>query len=266
MTEEAASTPQVGILFALAEEAAPFLRRVRLSDTERVRERGVYPAVFPPKTTTDVPIRLSVGISGTGRRQAAGVAADLLDDPASCPRILVVCGFAGGLAASVGAGDLVLATSVLHSADSGLQTETPDPTLTALAQTLVLPGVALHSGPLLTQDRIVTTAREKRAIAHSSEALALDMETLGAVGVARDRGVPWLAVRAVSDSVNDDFPLDFNQIADANGDVDRGRVVRAALLRPQSIPGLIRLGRRSALAAKNLTLFLEALLRVLPKE
>jgi nucleoside phosphorylase len=181
------------------------------------------------------------------------------------PRCLIVCGFAGGLAPAAEAGDLVLATSVLHSTGGDSPAPTPDPDLLALATSLAIPGVAIRSGPLLTYDRIVTTSVEKRGLAQASGALAVDMETLGAIGVAQDRGVPWLAVRAVSDSVDDDFPLDFNLIADANGDVDRGRVVRAALAHPRSIPGLIRLGRRSALAAGNLAAFLESLLRQLPK-
>jgi adenosylhomocysteine nucleosidase len=90
------------------------------------------------------------------------------------------------------------------------------------------------------------------------------METWGAVQVAQKHGVPWLAVRAITDSVEADFPFDFNALADADGNVDRGRVILATIARPWKIPALLRLGARSSLAARNLATFLESFLEQIP--
>ena len=60
------------------------------------------------------------------------------------------------------------------------------------------------------------------------------------------------------------MPLDFNALADANGNVDKKRVIAATLTHPWKIPALIRLGARSSLAAKNLAAFLDAYLQALP--
>ena len=59
------------------------------------------------------------------------------------------------------------------------------------------------------------------------------------------------------------MPLDFNAFADSDGNVDKKRVILTTLTHPWKIPGLIRLGARSSLAAKNLAAFLEAYLTTL---
>ena len=65
--------------------------------------------------------------------------------------------------------------------------------------------------------------------------------------------------------LNEDLPFDFNALADAEGNVHRGRIVTKALLNPWKIPALIQLGQRSSLAARNLADFLQAFLDRLPE-
>lgn len=126
-------------------------------------------------------------------------------------------------------------------------------------------GVPVRRGTLLTIDRILTHSDAKRALALRTQAIAVDMETAGAVQAAEAVGVPWLAVRAITDGVADDMPFDFNALADADGNVDPRRVIRAALCRPWKIPALLRLGTNSWRAARNLAVFVEALLRQIPE-
>jgi adenosylhomocysteine nucleosidase len=87
------------------------------------------------------------------------------------------------------------------------------------------------------------------------------METAGAAQIAEERGVPWLALRAVTDGIADALPFDFDAYTDAEGNVNRNQIVLAALTRPWKIPALIQLGGRSARAARNLATFLETLLQ-----
>ena len=123
----------------------------------------------------------------------------------------------------------------------------------------------LHTGTLVTADKVLVTSAEKRRLKEETGAVAVDMETAGAALAAAERGIPWMAIRAVTDGPNDTLPLDFNALADAEGDVDRKRILRATLTHPWKIPALIRLGQRSTLAARNLAIFLETFLKSLPE-
>ena len=72
------------------------------------------------------------------------------------------------------------------------------------------------------------------------------------IGRDRQRALPCATVRAISDTANDDLPLDFNQLVDERQRLSALRLAGAILRRPWAIPGLMRLGRHSGLAARNL--------------
>jgi adenosylhomocysteine nucleosidase len=250
MLDDAVTQPSVCILFALPEEAAPLRRR---------------------QTGTS---SVHIVCSGTGSRSAAAQAVQTLDSLPHPPTYLLICGFAGGLSASAVPGSLVLADIVADSIDGGQPERQSHPLvyradsrLLAIAESVRLSGITLQRGTLLTGSLILTRATQKEALAQrlTPRPLAVDMETLGAARVAQERGVPWLAVRAITDGLYDDMPLDFNRLADAEGNVSRVRVVQTMLVRPWTIPAVLRLGARSGRAARNLAAFIEAFLERLPE-
>ena len=204
---------------------------------------------------------------GVGRENAYSNTSLLLESSNPVSGVIVV-GFAGGLSTSVRPGGVVVADAVL---DVGArQQHRPDTGLLNAAAQVAVPSVQVSCGLLATADRTLVRAAEKRELARQTGAIAVDMESAGAIAAATRYGVPWLAVRVITDGVDDDLPFDFNApqfkaSADPNGGVDRGRIVASALLQPWKIPALIRLGSRSSLAAKNLALFLHALLSELPE-
>jgi adenosylhomocysteine nucleosidase len=180
----------------------------------------------------------------------------LIQNPST--RAIVVVGYAGGLSRSVEPGSLIIAESVSNAGSEHLYT--PDPALLAAASEVWPPGFRAKIGALVTADRVLVRASEKELIARSTNALAVDMESAGAAAVATEYGVPWLAVRVITDGVNDDLPLDFNALANPDGSVNRGRIVAETLLHPWKIPALVRLGSRSSLASRRLAEFLILLL------
>ncbi|MCW3096697.1 MAG: Nucleoside phosphorylase [Chthonomonadaceae bacterium] len=234
MSGAASSRPRICVLFALLEEAAPFLRRL---------------AVVP-----ELRSRCEVRVSGVGTVKAARETTKLLAEAGPIAG-LIVCGYGGGLTEQITPGSLIVAERVLHviGEPSGVpKVYIPNSRMRELAEG--------PCGDLVTFPKVLTTLEEKRAVHLWTKAQMVDMETAGAVAVAEQAGVPWLAVRVATDSVDEPLPFDFNALADAEGNVDRGRVVVAALTHPWKIPALIRLGSRSAQAAKNLTRFLETYL------
>lgn len=238
MSGAASSSPRVCVLFALPEEAAPFLRR-----------QAAVPALQQC---------CRVVVSGVGAAKAGEETEKLVFEG----RIshLIVCGFGGGLTEAVPPGGLVVAERVLDATGAARYASVaylPDSRMLARAEG--------PCGALVTASRVLTTAEEKRTLHTRTGAQMVDMETAGAVRVAQQAGLPWLAVRAATDPVDESLPLDFNALADSEGNVDRGRVIAATLSRPWKIPALIRLGSRSALAAKKLAHFLENYLQQWPE-
>jgi nucleoside phosphorylase len=111
------------------------------------------------------------------------------------------------------------------------------------------------SGRVVTQDRVASSAAEKAELA-SSGAMAVDMESAAIAAHASRAGLPFAFIKVVSDRVDEDLVLDFNQMRDAEGRIARGKISMYALTHPQKVPGLLKLKQRAENAAKVLGEFL----------
>ena len=83
------------------------------------------------------------------------------------------------------------------------------------------------------------------------------------VALAREKDLPGVAVRAVSDTVDEDLPLDFNEFVGASGEPERMKIFLHGLTRPAVFGKLIQLQKTAQEVGANMTLFLELLLREL---
>jgi len=166
-------------------------------------------------------------------------------------RVVLSIGFAGALSAALRVGDLVVAKSV-HGSNAQ-----PDHELLAAASKVQL-DTPLGLGTALTSDVILWLATEKRALASSLDANAIafvDMESTAIASVCARRSVPFLITRSITDLLEEDLPLDFNQCRDRNGRVSPAKVMKAALLKPGSFSGLLELRKRSKLCAERMAEF-----------
>jgi adenosylhomocysteine nucleosidase len=77
------------------------------------------------------------------------------------------------------------------------------------------------------------------------------MESCGAARAASEAGVPFLAVRAVSDTVEEDLPLDFNLFMKEGG-MDWARFIPFMVTHLGILPKLLNLGRNTGVASRNL--------------
>ena len=158
---------------------------------------------------------------------AAATTATVLIERFAVDRI-VFTGVAGGLAAGVAVGDIVVADSFLqHDLDAspifpkyqvplyGVDRFPADIKLGArLAQAarIALPEVRVHRGLVLSGDRFVSTTAESRALQQALPlALAVEMEGAAIAQVCHDYGVPFAAVRTVSDRADDEAHVDFTR-------------------------------------------------------
>jgi adenosylhomocysteine nucleosidase len=180
--------------------------------------------------------------NGAGRRRAAA-AVEAAVAVGFEPEAIASIGFCGALATELDVAEVVVATAVAEG------TET--------YQTTPLCGNAhFATGGLTTVDHVVRTAEEKRVLG-ATGAKVVDMEAAGVAETARRRGVPLLAVKAVTDLAGETLENDFQRVLRPDGHFDTIGVLRLGLEKPLTrIPELVRLGWRCARAAHALGVFL----------
>jgi len=144
---------------------------------------------------------------------------------------IVFTGVAGGLAPGVNRGDVVIAEAFLqHDLDASPlfpRYEVPlydtdrfatDPQLTqqlAAAVRTALHGAHLHRGLVVSGDRFIASAADSLALQQALPgALAVEMEGAAFAQVCRDYGVPFAAVRTISDRADDAAHGDFLSFID----------------------------------------------------
>jgi nucleoside phosphorylase len=111
------------------------------------------------------------------------------------------------------------------------------------------------TGKLLSMDRVVCTAAEKAEL--STNADAVEMEAAAVADRAKRYHVPFYAVRVVTDTRGESFPLDFNAARSSDGRFSRAKIVAAAFRKPGTVfPELIKLNTRTKLASQALGDFL----------
>lgn len=176
---------------------------------------------------------------------AAATTATVLIERFGVTRI-VFTGVAGGLAPGVNVGDIVVAGSFLHhDLDAspifpryevplyGVSRFATDAVLSdtlARAAQAALPGVPLHRGLVVSGDRFVSTTSEARALqAALPDALAVEMEGAAIAQVCQDYGVPFAAVRTVSDRADDAAHGDFTRFVEEVASRHSAAIVGALL-------------------------------------
>ena len=207
------------ILSALAEEQQGLLER--LHAPQRVARAG---REFWIGDLHGQPVVLA--LARIGKVAAATTATTLIE--AFGARRLVFTGVAGGIAQGVQVGDVVVASEfVQHDMDAsplfpryqvpfyGRARFACDQNLSALlAGAVRAGGYALHQGLIASGDRFVSAAEEARQLhAALSEAghapLAVEMEGAAVAQVCHDYGVPFAAMRTISDRADDTAHVDF---------------------------------------------------------
>lgn len=232
------------ILSALAEEQQGLLAQLQDPQLQRIASRDFWSGRLHGQ-----PVVLA--LSRIGKVSASLTAAALISH-FDVGRILFT-GVAGGLAPGVMVGDVVVAHEFIqHDLDAsplfpcyevplyGRARFACDASLTALLQAAVAealqasPGSRAHTGLIASGDRFVSSQTESSALqaglrSAGHEALAVEMEGAAVAQVCADYGVPFAAVRTISDRADDlahqDFPIFVRDVASLYAE----RIVRAFL-------------------------------------
>jgi adenosylhomocysteine nucleosidase len=241
--------PQLALIFALPEEARGLFKD---GDWQRVASSASIATYLGSVDGVDTVLV----VSGMGRANAEAATREVIERYQ--PEAIISLGFAGGLTTGGSVGDLVVAETLMPIEGTRLTGE-PIASSIILVQTSrhALDGRSIPSraGLCLTTSHIAANPEDKALLGQAIGALAVEMESYWIGQVCRENNVPFLAVRAIIDTVDHQLPKYVVHYAHKMGGQSRWRQVLPVLLRPWWIPGLLRLAAASATARKSLTAF-----------
>jgi adenosylhomocysteine nucleosidase len=179
------------------------------------------------------------------------------------PSAMVAVGYAGGTQPRLKAGTLAIGERVAELRDAlGSHAPADSPELTSDRALLGLAHssaqaakIPVAAGLVGSTPDIVASARRKAALGGATGALCIDLETWHLARAATDANIPFLAVRAVVDTVDDDLPGFVERMAPGPRPPAAVPALRYALVRPSSVRGIIRTGIAAGRARRALAEF-----------
>lgn len=246
---------RVAVFAASGRELAP-VRESLGTVAHRQRALGKYEV----RRRGDVEVYLSK--TGMGPDAAAAAVRSMLLDVAL--DAVVSTGYAGALGPA-GIGEVICGTDVCDwTRASDRSVFRADPALLAMARDAVQEtGLAWSEGPVATVDRVLCRADDKRALADASGAIAVDMESAAIARVAASQKAPFLLVRAVSDRLDEDLPMDFNLWLTPG---ERLRAVAHVARRPSILGALFQMKRQADQGSQSLACFFHVWWRMLGRD
>jgi hypothetical protein len=167
-------------------------------------------------------------------------------------RRLVSWGFAGGLDPEARAGLILLPERILGGEGEWLPAD-PDFRSSLLE---VRGSPSLDCENLLTVDRVITDAAEKALLRKRFPAILVDLEAFSVAEVARERGIPFVAVKAPLDGVAQSLPQALVRTLDPWGRLMVGRLpLCMARMRKADYSGVLQLWKNDRLAHRALRHF-----------
>lgn len=175
-----------------------------------------------------------VVVTGMGAASAERHAAEAIADGATAA---ISTGFCGALDPGLALGDVVVPAQVMDAA-----TGETFPCDRALAI-----GAGTPAGTLVTTARVVTDPAARAAL----DGVAVDMESAGIARACARAGVPFAAIRAVTDRAGDVLPH-MDGVLDDHGHVHGLAMARRLAAHPREITAWARLARGAGAARRGL--------------
>jgi len=182
--------------------------------------------------------RVRVHLTGVGVERACTAVEGILKH--STPSLVILAGFGGALTPASGIGDVIVAADV--SDETGK----------------IWPSHGTGLGRVLTVDRMIASIEEKLALGRRFQATVCDMESTAVAAVCAAKSIPFVAVRAISDTATRALPAILSDLI-VDGQVSPRKAAIALLKQPWRAVEFYRLARDTRHAAKMLAHALKAI-------
>ena len=216
---------RVAIVAALEPEVRPLIKRWRINNREYDGRNFKFFANGPA-------VLVCGGIGSEAARRACEAVIKLYQ-----PRLVISAGFAGALDPELKVGRMLTPRLVIDAND-GSRTE-----------------VGSGNGVLVSFNA-VADAKQKLKLGKAHRADAVDMEAAAVARGADAHGIPFVAVKAISDEMGFEIPA-LDKFIASDGQFQAGRFVLFAALRPWLWPGVTRLRANTRKASSALSQALE---------
>ncbi len=230
---------KLGIVFALDEETKGLRRVLGQSRATAIKGRCA-------DTWHMSGMNIAVSVSGVGREKSEAAVEAMISAGADW---IISAGFAAGVDERADVGDIIIARRVLLADVPNAEPISCSEFIARAAPPASSMGYAIYHGDLATTDSIITSASDKEAIHRATGAIALDMESYAAAAVCQKRGVPFAAIRSISDTSKQNLPYGIEKLAGMNAITDRAIFVAS---RPSLWDPLLNLRRQAQAASHNL--------------
>lgn len=234
-------------IFAVEAEFAPW-RKLRHFETVELGSVTLHRTEIGPATVDFI----VTGMGPENARRVSNVAMAAKHD------FCIASGFAGALQSNYRVGDVLVARAVQQHGNSAT---------IECSRRLYESGIEHGAVPvnmLLTTDKLVSTADEKKQLGLFAD--VVDMESFAVLSSAQEHDLPAIAIRVITDQVDEDMPADIEKTVDPKGRVRLGAVASYVSRHPLQLPAMIRLGRKSRMAAEALAQYLETYIKKLSSE
>jgi adenosylhomocysteine nucleosidase len=231
----------VGIVVALSREIGYFL-----DGCDRVRKYSGGNFTFRGGKFGD--IRVATVEAGMGAGKATRATQALID--AHTPPWVLSCGYSGALRDGIGVGDIVIANSIVDAHGNSIDVDVNMSTEGTKR---------LYVGRFVNADEIIRHVAVKKQLAEQYDAIAVDLESLAVGKVCQEAGIPFMAVRVISDDTSADLPAEIVSILNDSGSYRVGATMGAIWKRFGSIKDMWRLREQTNVAAQRLAKFLQGI-------
>jgi adenosylhomocysteine nucleosidase len=239
------------ITFAIENEFAPW------------RDKRGFRPVSPDPTQIAAPeayaaeiagAQITVVLTGAGPRPAAAAISLALQPGPDTMDFCISSGLAGALKPGYRIGQVLTAREIrcgdIEQADPGALMQSSEALYSFAGECGATPVTRFH-----TAGRVIGKAIEKKHLGETAD--AVEMESFVILSEASRRGVPAIAVRAISDLADEDLPFDMTGVFTEEGRISMPLVLAQVAKHPQSISAVMKLGQSAKTAATELAAFLD---------
>lgn len=252
----------LGILGALKTETSSVRRQMTSRVVHQASACPMCEGVYRGRT-------IVLATTGMGRERAEDAARCLLGrHPIS---LLISIGFAGALTDDLAMGDIVLGSPLKAvSDDEGKSIVHPPLTadqriLSSVEEGLVRAAIPFHVKVGVTVPDLICDPAQRAELAAVADAQVVDMESYWIARIAAQRDIPFITIRAISDTSKKGL-LPFTQMMAPDGQWKAKETVRYFIRRPRYLARLLPLAGEIRRAKKSLAHSIESLVEGLSEE
>lgn len=241
----------IAILGALEQEIGDIKKDMSLIKVSSYKNRSIYSGQYAGQ-------KCILALTGIGKNRAEETARFISMNYSL--NALMSVGFGGALNERTGVGDVVVYSSLICPD----QKEELFCDAALLAATNNEPGnsnIHIFRGKGVTVPEVCSIPDDKKRIGEEFLADVTDMESYWIGKVARENGLPFLAVRTIFDTVGDD--LSFLEQLTTEGDITLSRAFSYLISHPGQLPRISACSHKASLARKNIAIFVKRLIKVM---